>query len=110
MWLSFQRRYLKVPKSITHQLWWIIAGTKGGITRAKIIIALKEQPLSANQLTELLKLDYKTIRYHLDLLTDNKLLITAGKKYGLMYFISPELESNFETFLEIWNRIGKGKS
>jgi len=98
-----------VPKSITHQLWWILAGTKGGVTRAKIILALKERPLSANQLAELLGLDYKTIRHHLDLLVDNKLVTTAGKKYGLMYFISPELESNFETFLDIWKTITKGK-
>lgn len=98
-----------MPKSITHQLWWILAGTKGGVTRAKIILALKERPLSANQLAELLGLDYKTIRHHLDLLVDNKLVTTAGKKYGLMYFISPELESNFETFLDIWKTITKGK-
>jgi len=98
-----------VPEPITQQLWWIIAGTKGGITRAKIIIALKDRPLSANQLTELLGLDYKTVRHHLDLLVDNKLLTTAGKKYGLMYFISHELESNYKTFLEIWNKIARTK-
>lgn len=98
-----------MSRAVKSLLWWIIAGTKGGITRAKIILALKERPLSANQLSKLLNLDYKTIRYHLQLLTDNELLTTAGKRYGLMYFASPKLESNYDVFLEIWEKIGEGK-
>lgn len=98
-----------MSKAVSSLLWWIIAGTRGGLTRAKIIIAIKERPMSANQLSNLLKLDYKTIRYHLDILTENELLTTAGKKYGLMYFLSPKLESNYKVFLEIWDKIRKGK-
>jgi hypothetical protein len=30
-----------------------------------------------------------------------------GEPYGKMYFLSVELEENFEVFLEIWERIGK---
>lgn len=98
-----------MSKAVSSLLWWIIAGTKGGVTRAKIILALKERPLTANQLSNLLRLDYKTIRYHLDLLTENELLTTVGRKYGRMYFISPKLESNFKVFLEIWKKISKEK-
>lgn len=98
-----------MSRTVSNLLWWIIAGTKGGRTRAKIILALKERPSSASQLSNLLELDYKTIRYHLDLLTENELLTTGGKKYGRMYFISPKLESNYSVFLEIWKKISKGK-
>ncbi|MDI9644837.1 MAG: ArsR family transcriptional regulator, partial [Candidatus Verstraetearchaeota archaeon] len=35
-------------------LGWLIAGTRGGETRAKIIEALREQPRNANQLANLL--------------------------------------------------------
>jgi len=42
-------------------LWWLIAGTKGGINRARIIIELHERPYNANQLSEKLELDYKTL-------------------------------------------------
>ncbi len=97
-----------MSKSMSVLLWWIIGGTKGGATRARIILALRERPQNANQLTNLLELDRKTVLYHLNLLTDNKLLTTAGKHYGLMYFLSPELESNFKLFLDIWEKI-KGK-
>lgn len=97
-----------MPKAIKSLLWWILAGTKGGRTRAKIIIALKERPMNANQLADLMKLDYKTIRYHLNLLLENGFLVTVGKKYGTMYFLSPNLESSYEVFLEIWEKISKG--
>jgi len=94
-----------MPKAVESLLWWILAGTKGGRTRARIIINLKERPMNANQLADLMKLDYKTIRYHLNLLLENDLLVTVGKKYGVMHFLSPQLESNYEAFLEIWKKI-----
>lgn len=97
-----------MSKTMSTLLWWIIGGTKGGATRARIILALRERPQNANQLTNLLELDRKTVLYHLNLLIDNKLLTTAGKRYGLMYFLSPELESNFKLFSDIWEKI-KGK-
>ncbi|WP_309492944.1 winged helix-turn-helix domain-containing protein [Candidatus Hecatella orcuttiae] len=86
-------------------LWWMIAGTRGGVTRGKIILALKERPLNANQLAELLQLHYRAIRFHLELLVDNNILTNAGGKYGAVYFLSPEIESNWELFKEIWNRL-----
>ena len=37
-------------RSLKYLLGWLIAGTRGGPTRAKIIEALKETPQNANQL------------------------------------------------------------
>jgi len=94
-----------MPKAIESRLWWILTGTKGGRTRARIIINIKERPMNANQLADLMRFDYKTIRYHLNLLLENGFLVTVGKKYGTMYFLSPQLESNYKVFLEIWEKI-----
>ncbi|MEE8168723.1 MAG: winged helix-turn-helix domain-containing protein [Candidatus Hydrothermarchaeales archaeon] len=88
-------------------LWWLLAGTRGGATRARIIIELEKRPYNANQLADRLKLDYKTVRHHLDILVDNKILTTAGEKYGTPYFLTEEMEENFELFQEIWEKIGK---
>lgn len=88
-------------------LWWLIAGTRGGINRGKIIMALREQPRNANQLAELLSLDYKTVRHHLEVLRDNKIITAIGGKYGMIYFLSKDLEDDFAAFEEIWVRIGK---
>ena len=55
-------------------LWWLIAGSKGGINRARIIKELHDRPYNANQLTEKLDLDYKTVRHHLKVLLENRII------------------------------------
>jgi len=86
-------------------LWWLIAGSKGGINRARIIIALQKRPYNANQLTQTLSLDYKTVRHHLNVLKKNNLITQMGEGYGTMYFLSENLKNRFDEFLEIWNQI-----
>lgn len=88
-------------------IYWLIAGTRGGETRARILNLLNDQPQNANQIAEALKLDYKTVRHHLDVLIDNKILTATGSKYAKMFFISPEMEENWDLFKEIWDKIGK---
>lgn len=63
--------------------------------------------MTASQLKRMMGLDYKTIRYHLDLLLENNLIETIGKRYGLLYIVAPMLESEFEVFLEIWGKMEK---
>jgi DNA-binding transcriptional ArsR family regulator len=72
-----------------------------------VIVSLKDQPLNANQLAQKLGMDYKTIRHHLRVLVKNHLVIGAGEGYGAMYFISPELEQNYDEFLKLWDKIGR---
>ena len=99
--MSAYRRPLK------YLLGWLIAGTRGGVTRAQIIKALKEIPQNANQLANLLKLDYRTIRHHLKVLQKNRIITSAGDRYGTTYFLSPEMEENYAVFKEIMNKIWK---
>jgi len=94
-------------RSLAHLLQWLIAGTRGGVNRARIIAAVHEAPQNANQLTGLLEVDYRTVRHHLDILEKNGLIISIGERYGKMYFPSLELEENYDLFEEIWIRIGK---
>ena len=88
-------------------LWWLIAGMKGGINRARIIKTLNERPYNANQLSEELNLDYKTIRHHIKVLEQNNIIKATGEKYGKMYFLSDNMEQNYDVFNEIWEQIGK---
>ncbi len=88
-------------------LWWLIAGTKGGINRARIIDVLQHRPYNANQLAEKLNLDYKTVRHHIKILEDNNVITSSGEKYGIMYFLSPSMEENFELFKQIWHEINE---
>jgi DNA-binding transcriptional ArsR family regulator len=94
-------------RSLKYLLGWLIAGTRGGATRVKIIKALKETPQNANQLAKQLGMDYRTIRHHLKVLEKNRIITTVGEGYGITYFLSPALEENYVLFEEIVKRMWK---
>lgn len=89
-------------------LWYLIAGTKGGETRGKIIGLIRKSPSNANRIAEILKLDYKTVRHHLGVLEKNNIITSINKgSYGAVYFLSELMEQNFKVFGEIWAQFGK---
>jgi DNA-binding transcriptional ArsR family regulator len=93
-------------RSFKQLILWLIEGSRGGVNRGRIIESIKKEPLNANQLCNLLGVDYRTIRHHLDILEKNRLITTVGEHYGKVYFISQELEQNYSDFEEIWNELG----
>jgi DNA-binding transcriptional ArsR family regulator len=94
-------------RPLKYLLGWLIAGTRGGVTRAKIIETLQENPQNANQLANLLGMDYRTIRHHLKILQKNRIITSAGNGYGTTYFLSTEMEENYGIFEEILNKLWK---
>ena len=74
-------------------LWWLIAGSKGGTNRARII------------LTQMFGLDYKTVRHHLDVLKKHQVIRSTGEGYGTMYSLSDQMMTRYEDFVEIWTQI-----
>ncbi len=92
---------------IKNVLYWLLANSLGGFNRGRILEELFNKPQNANELSKNLKLEYKTVRYHLKVLEENKLIISVGGGYGKTYFPSEELEQNKHIFLKIWDEIGK---
>ncbi len=90
-------------------LWFVFAGSRGGLNRLRIISSLKENPLNTNQLAKDLGLDYKAIQHHIKVLEKNNLITKIGEKYGVTFFISTFLEVNMETFEEIATKLDKSK-
>jgi predicted transcriptional regulator len=90
-------------------LWFVFAGSRGGLNRLRIISSLKEKPLNTNQLAKELDLDYKAIQHHIKVLEKNNLITKIGEKYGVTFFISTFLEVNMETFEEIATKLDKSK-
>ena len=88
-------------------LWFVFAGSRGGINRLKIISILKDRPQNTNQLAKEMGLDYKAIQHHITVLEKNNLITREGEKYGITYFISTFLEVNMETFDEIAKKLDK---
>ena len=83
----------------------LIAGTKGGLNRAKIIKYLEERPYNAYQLSEKLDLNYKTVRHHLKVLEKNSLIRSSGEKYGTRYFLSNQMKESLDDFHQLWEKI-----
>jgi DNA-binding transcriptional ArsR family regulator len=94
-------------RPLKYLLGWLIAGTRGGVTRAEIIKTIHETPQNANQLAISLKVDYKTVRYHLEVLEKNHIVTSVGDKYGATYFLTQMMEDNYSVFEEIVKKIWK---
>jgi predicted transcriptional regulator len=90
-------------------LWFVFAGSRGGLNRLRIISTIKDKPMNTNQLANELGLDYKAIQHHINVLEKNNLISKEGEKYGVTFFISTFLEVNMETFDEIANKLDKSK-
>jgi DNA-binding transcriptional ArsR family regulator len=90
-------------------LWWLFAGSAGAKTRSLVLDAIKEEPRNAQQLSEALGLDYTTVRHHLKVLEQNRIIVTEGDSYGKLYFLSDSMEahwSNLQAILEKARRRG----
>jgi DNA-binding transcriptional ArsR family regulator len=86
-------------------LWYLLAGTRGGENRARIIRLLDERPRNANKLAGELDVDYNTVRHHLDVLLEHDVLERGGDDYGAMYFLTDRFEHHRETFEEITDQM-----
>jgi len=94
-------------RSMKYLLGWLIAGSRGGPMRAKIIEVLRETPQNANQLATLFDADYKTIRHHIDVLDKNRIVTSMGDGYATTYFLSSEMEENYVLFEDIRKKMWK---
>jgi DNA-binding transcriptional ArsR family regulator len=92
---------------LKYLLGWLIAGSRGGSTRAKIIETVREAPQNANQLSTLFGTDYKTIRHHIEILEKNKIIASVGEGYARAYSLSPVMEDNYVLFEDIRKRMWK---
>src|SRR5213594_2069401 len=86
-------------------LWYVLAGSRGGPNRGRIINLLRKEPHNVNKLAEALDVHYRVAEHHIRALERNRLVSSAGEKYGKLYFLSPEMESHLHIFDEIWRQI-----
>ena len=87
-------------------LWSIIAGTRGGINRAKILSLIKDTPLNANKIATVLNLDHKTVIHHVKILSKNELVVKADKPYAAEFELSQIMKENQSVLEEIMKKIG----
>ena len=85
-------------------LWYLLAGTRGGANRARLVRAIDDRPRNANQLNEAPGLEYNTVRYHLGKLEKHD-VETGGEDYGELYFLTDRFEHHREEFETITDRM-----
>jgi len=86
-------------------LWYVLAGTRGGFNRVRILRALDERPRNPNQLAEALSLNYDTVRHHLDVLAENDVVEASGDDYGAVYLPTDRARDHWDVVTEITEQL-----
>jgi DNA-binding transcriptional ArsR family regulator len=86
-------------------LWYVLASSRGGPTRAQILRAIDERPRNANQLAEAIGMDYTTIRHHLDVLMENNVVRKTDDDYAAVYLFTDQVETHRETLDEVLDAV-----
>ena len=90
-------------------LWWLVIGKRGSVNRARVIKKLNDMHYNAHQLAKELNLDYKTIKHHIRILEENNVIKSNGDSYSNLYFLTDDVEQNYDIFQEIWEKVVKNK-
>lgn len=91
-------------------LWYLLTATRGGENRVRVVRALSDRPMNANELADRLDVSYKTARHHLDMLEDHGVVESGEESYAKLHFLTDRFERNRETFEEIASTIDVGSS
>jgi len=95
------RRRSREDSGMEKALWYLLTATRGGANRARIIDALSDRPMNANELADELDVGYKTIRHHMEQLEDHDVVESGDEEYAKLYFLTDRFDNYRDTFEEI---------
>lgn len=87
-------------------IWYVLAGTRGGTNRVRVVELLVEEPRNANRIAEVLDLDYKTVRHHLDVLCEHEAVERADDDYGAQNRLTDEALEHRSTIDAVIETVG----
>ena len=83
------------------ELYNMILGTNSTKTRILIIDEILKEPHNANQLAKKLKLDYKTIKYHMRVICKHQYATEEKFEKYTFYYPSDKLIKHIDEYIEI---------
>jgi predicted ArsR family transcriptional regulator len=86
-------------------LWQVLAGTRGGPNRARLLRAIDERPRNMNQLAEALDLDYKTVQHHMEVLEENDVVRSTQQQYGAVWLPTERARANWDTVEDVLSKL-----
>ena len=89
------------------ELYSLIAVRSGGMNSIRIIDEILIKPKNANQIANILNLDYKTVTYHLEIICNHDYLIKEKFNNNYSYFPSDKLIKNLDEYYRIKESIKK---
>lgn len=101
---------LIVPQKVFRRILKLsVAGTRGGLVRFNILLMLDGRPLTTNEISKGIGLDYKTIEYHLRVLEKAGLIASSEEKYRRKYSHSSVLKMNMDVLDELHEELRKSR-
>jgi len=88
-------------RAVKRLFWWLLVGTRGGLTRLIILLKLLDGPTNANKIATALRLNYKTVQHHLEVLLENRLVECVETNYEKIYRPSVFVLENLHVLEEI---------
>ncbi|MFB5620161.1 MAG: ArsR family transcriptional regulator [Nitrosopumilus sp.] len=101
---------LRSIETVTHPetkmtFWYLFATSKGAKTRIKIMNLIQNRPYNTHQISQDLKMDYKAIKHHMQILEKNNIIGKFDAQYGATFYLSSLFEENKVLFDEITARM-----
>lgn len=87
------------------ELYSMLISATGGQTRIRILDAILVMPSNANQLSKQLKLDYKTIIYHLDIICNHNYATRETFGKVTIYYPSDKLIRKLDEYNQIKGKL-----
>ena len=83
----------------------MIEASRGGATRARILLLIRGEPLNTNQIAKRLGLNYRSVMHHINILVKNGLIMRIGEGYGSPFILTREAEEHWDIVYESICRI-----
>ena len=92
---------IKEDRYIKEKFASVFTGMSGRWTRMRILCAITEFPANTQQLADMLKLDYKTIKHNIEVLEKNGFISRTGEGYGDIFAPTEMIKSNLPTLYKV---------